>query len=88
MEEYDAKLKAPLEKKMDYIGAHNRMPGESTIKEILAKMGKTSPEQELNCGSCGYNTCREKAIAVYQGKADLSMCCLSSRKRRRTSPTR
>ena len=74
MEEYDAKLKAPLEKKMDYIGAHNRIPGESTIKEILAKMGKTSPEQELNCGSCGYNTCREKAIAVYQGKADLSMC--------------
>ena len=37
-------------------------------------MGKTSPEQELNCGSCGYSTCREKAIAVYQGKADLSMC--------------
>lgn len=37
-------------------------------------MGKQSPDQELNCGSCGYNTCREKAIAVFQGKADLSMC--------------
>ena len=37
-------------------------------------MGKTSPEQELNCGSCGYNTCREKAVAVYQGKADFTMC--------------
>jgi len=37
-------------------------------------MGKSSSEQELNCGSCGYNTCREKAIAVYQGKADLTMC--------------
>ena len=37
-------------------------------------MGKTKPEHELNCGTCGYNTCREKAIAVYQGKADLSMC--------------
>ena len=37
-------------------------------------MGKTRPDQELNCGTCGYNTCREKAIAVYQGKADLSMC--------------
>ncbi len=74
MEEFDAKLQAPLYKKMDYIGAHNRMPGEAAIKEILAKMGKTSPEQELNCGSCGYDTCREKAIAVYQGKADLSMC--------------
>ena len=37
-------------------------------------MGKKKPEQELNCGSCGYNTCREKAIAVYQGKAEISMC--------------
>ena len=37
-------------------------------------MGKTLPEHELNCGSCGYNTCREKAIAVCEGKADLSMC--------------
>ena len=45
------------------------MPGEAAIRDILAKMGKTAPEQELNCGSCGYATCREKAIAVYQGKA-------------------
>ena len=37
-------------------------------------MGKTKPSQELNCGSCGYNTCREKAIAIYQGKAEISMC--------------
>ena len=73
-EEFDAELKAPLEKKMDYIGVRAQIPGEAAIKEILSKMGKTSPEKELNCGSCGYNTCREKAIAVYQGKADLSMC--------------
>ena len=37
-------------------------------------MGKMRPEDELNCGSCGYNTCREKAQAVLDGKADLSMC--------------
>ena len=37
-------------------------------------MGKFSPEQELNCGSCGYDTCREKAIAIFQGKAEISMC--------------
>ena len=61
-------------KNIPYIGTHEKVPGEAAIKEILAKMGKTSPEQELNCGSCGYPTCREKAIAVYQGKADLSMC--------------
>lgn len=61
-------------KNIPYIGTHEKIPGEAAIKEILAKMGKTSPEQEFNCGSCGYPTCREKAIAVYQGKADLSMC--------------
>jgi uncharacterized Fe-S cluster-containing protein len=37
-------------------------------------MGKFKPSQELNCGSCGYNTCREKAIAIIQGKAEISMC--------------
>ena len=31
-------------------------------------------DSELNCGTCGYNTCREKAIAVCEGKADISMC--------------
>lgn len=52
----------------------NPMPTEEEIRAILAKIGKTSVEQELNCGSCGYSTCREKAIAVYQGKADINMC--------------
>jgi len=32
------------------------------------------PSDELNCGSCGYSTCREKAIAILQGKAEISMC--------------
>ena len=50
------------------------MPGEATIAEILARIGKTKPEDMLNCGACGYSTCREKAIAVYQGKADIEMC--------------
>lgn len=63
-----------LEKHFSYQGYNIQMPGSSAIDEILHKMGKSTPEQELNCGSCGYNTCREKAIAVYQGKADLTMC--------------
>ncbi len=63
-----------LHKDMPYLGVHNARPSEHVIREILAKMGKTRPEQELNCGSCGYSTCRDKAIAVYQGKADLTMC--------------
>jgi transcriptional regulator with PAS, ATPase and Fis domain len=37
-------------------------------------MGKIPSEKELNCGTCGYNTCREKAIAIIQGKADINMC--------------
>lgn len=63
-----------MRKNLAYIGQHHDMPSEIEIAAILKKMGKTRPEQELNCGTCGYNTCREKAIAVYQGKADLSMC--------------
>ena len=37
-------------------------------------MGKKSLKMKLNCGSCGYNTCRDKAHAVLQGKANLHMC--------------
>ena len=48
--------------------------GDSAIEEVLRKIGKTKPEHELNCGSCGYNSCREKAKAVLLGKAELSMC--------------
>lgn len=63
-----------LIKDHSYISSGKHMPGQNTIEDILKKMGKTKPEDELNCGSCGYNTCREKAIAVYHSKADLSMC--------------
>lgn len=49
-------------------------PTESEIAEILRKIGKIKPEDELNCGSCGYNTCHDKAIAIYQGKASGDMC--------------
>lgn len=49
-------------------------PTENEITEILRQMGKTKPSDELNCGSCGYNTCREKAVAIYHGKAEASMC--------------
>ena len=51
-----------------------RQPSESEITETLHQMGKMKPADELNCGSCGYDTCREKAIAICQGKAEISMC--------------
>ncbi len=50
------------------------LPTEKEIKAILAKVNKTKPEDELNCGSCGYASCREKAVAVFQGIAELEMC--------------
>ncbi len=50
------------------------MPSETEISSILRQMGKFKESDELNCGSCGYDTCREKAIAIYQGKAEISMC--------------
>ncbi len=66
--------KEKLHKELEYIGRKLPMPEEIEILNILKQMGKTKPEKELNCGSCGYNTCREKAIAIFQGKADLTMC--------------
>ena len=51
-----------------------KMPTEAEITEILHKLDKYKPEDELNCGTCGYNTCRDKAIAIYRGNADYSMC--------------
>ena len=49
-------------------------PTESEIMAVLRQMGKFKPSDELNCGSCGYNSCREKAVAIIQGKAEISMC--------------
>ena len=50
------------------------VPSETDIRAVLAKTGKNSPADELNCGACGYSTCREKAIAVLNGYADIEMC--------------
>lgn len=65
---------AALRKHFQYIPKVSNLPSPTEIASVLRKMGKFTPEQELNCGSCGYNTCREKAIAVCQGKAEISMC--------------
>ncbi len=64
----------PMGKRFFDRSRHEKLPDEDTIRSILTKIGKESPEQELNCGACGYNSCREKAIAVYLNKAELTMC--------------
>lgn len=49
-------------------------PPEEQLRAILAEMGKLGPQDELNCGACGYDTCREHAIAIYRGLAENKMC--------------
>ena len=63
-----------LKKNFSYIEQRSMKPSDFEIQNVLRQMGKFKPSQELNCGSCGYNTCREKAIAILQGKAEISMC--------------
>ena len=74
----DFKVEQPnqedIRKYFSEIEIKNKVPTDTEIAETLRKMGKISKRDELNCGSCGYNTCREKAIAILQGKAEVSMC--------------
>ncbi len=65
---------AELEKKIVFLPLKKTLPGKKAIDDVLRKIGKTLPEHELNCGSCGYDTCRDKAEAVLMGKAEISMC--------------
>ena len=63
-----------LKKHFSMIKKKLQTPSENEIMTVLRQMGKFKPADELNCGSCGYNSCREKAIAIIQGKAEISMC--------------
>ena len=65
---------ATLKKNFSFIEHKLPTPSESEIMSVMRQMGKFRPSDELNCGSCGYNSCREKAIAIIQGKAEISMC--------------
>jgi uncharacterized Fe-S cluster-containing protein len=49
-------------------------PADAEIQRVLEQTGKATTEQQLNCGACGYDTCRDKAIAVLQGLAEPEMC--------------
>jgi signal transduction histidine kinase len=49
-------------------------PKEERIQAVLAELGKTYPNRNLDCGACGFSTCREKAVAVVQGLAEKEMC--------------
>lgn len=69
-------LNGNINLKRKFVALSNKLkiPSEDKIKDILSHIGKFSKNDELNCGACGYDTCREKAIAVYNGMAELYMC--------------
>lgn len=64
----------PLDKKFSDRSRTLKMPSEEELRDILRVIGKNKKTDELNCGACGYSSCRAKAIAVYQGKAEIGMC--------------
>lgn len=72
---------------LDFTCMHERkrtedfVPTDRQLQEILAKTGKTKPEDMLNCGACGYDTCLEKAWAVANGYANIEMCVPFMRER-------
>ena len=70
----DQPTPASLKKHFSMIEKKLPTPLEHEIMTVLRQMGKFKTADELNCGSCGYNACREKAIAISQGKAEISMC--------------
>ena len=76
--EHDFEIKQPnpaeLRKNFSVIEHKLQDPSEVEIMSVLRQMGKFKPSDELNCGTCGYNSCRDKAVAVIQGKAEISMC--------------
>ncbi len=76
--EYDFDVEQPnsAELKKNFTAIEHKLadPSEAEIMSVLRQMGKFKPSDELNCGTCGYNSCRDKAVAVIHGKAEVSMC--------------
>ena len=74
--DFDVAQPAAMELKKHFTMIEQRLttPSENEIMTVLRQMGKFKPSDELNCGSCGYNSCRDKAIAIIHGKAESSMC--------------
>lgn len=49
-------------------------PDPAALAAVLKSTGKQGPDDELNCGGCGYDACRDFAAAVLAGKAERDMC--------------
>ena len=81
LEDFEPQPTLRLERAFHSRYVEQKLPTDLEIEAILHKLGKVTPADQLNCGTCGYSTCREKAIAIHQGKADISMCLPYMKKR-------
>jgi signal transduction histidine kinase len=63
-----------LRRKFSIKNQRRPMPDEEKIREILAQSNKIAKLDELNCGACGYKTCREYAVAIAKEIAEEDMC--------------
>lgn len=79
--DHDICTHVDLSRSFDLREVKEELPNEEELKDILEQMGKNSVKDELNCGACGYDTCREKAVAIFQKKAEISMCIPYMRER-------
>ena len=76
------KIKGDLEREVDCRTSFTKQPTESLlievdenhINQVFEATGKSNPELQLNCGACGYGSCRDNAIAVVRGLAEPEMC--------------
>ncbi len=50
------------------------VPSPGELMRILGSLDKPDPRHELNCGACGYPSCRDLASAIYVGLAEPTMC--------------
>ena len=50
------------------------VPSPEELTRLLGELGKSDPRHELNCGACGYSSCRDLASAIYVGLAEPAMC--------------
>jgi signal transduction histidine kinase len=83
----DMKRFADLDLSRSFQTDDQRFPAPSAeeLAAIMGRMGKYRPEDELNCGACGYDTCREHAMAIHRGLADSETCLPYSIERLRES---
>jgi len=74
--QYDMQEMSRLDLSRSYEANDQRIPSpaRSEVDEIMLRMGKRCAADELNCGACGYDTCREHAVAIHKGLAETEMC--------------